>query len=133
MKSPNELLQELKELVTNIEKDADKSTRGMKAAGIRLRASMQNVRDLAIAIRKSVLDYRTNSSNTKATVEVSETVDEAIRKIFEESFVENKIANVEEVELVTEEVAVEATTPETTDEPTPDVENTSFWYSDFSY
>ncbi|MCD4657428.1 MAG: hypothetical protein K8S87_07765 [Planctomycetes bacterium] len=134
MKSPNELLHELKEFVTNIEKDADKATRGMKAAGIRLRASMQQVRDLAIAIRKSVLDYRTISSNMQVNAETTEKENEAIEKIFEESFDENKIAKLEEIELITDEVAVEtAASQETFEETTKEVENTSHWYSDFSY
>ncbi|MCK5346197.1 MAG: hypothetical protein KAR20_22460 [Candidatus Heimdallarchaeota archaeon] len=116
MKSPNELLQELKELVSNIEKDADKSTRGMKAAGIRLRASMQEVRDLAIAIRKSVLDYRTASSIAPEQEEL------------------NEIAKPEEIELVQEEILVEAPAPRKITQETPQLNrDTSYWYSDFSY
>ncbi len=116
MKSPNELLQELKEHVNNIEKDADKATRGMKAAGIRLRASMQEVRDLAIAIRKSVLDYRTISSITSE---------------HEES---NEIAKPDEIEVLSDEILVESPAPRKIIEETPQINReTSYWYSDFSY
>ena len=119
MKSPNELLQELKELVTNLEKDAEKATRGMKAAGIRFRSSMQQVRDLAIAARKSVLEFRTNSPKTET--KTIETVFENLEEI-------DLIDNVEE-----ESVTVEVAAQDVLEEPTQESKNSSYWYSDFSY
>ena len=117
MKSPNELLQELTELVTSLEKDADKSTRGMKAAGIRFRAAMQQVRDMAIAARKSVLEYRNSSSKTEEVEEAPE--------------VEVEASEFDIFGLATEEAAVVENSQ--TEEVKEEDNFLSFWYSKFTY
>ena len=104
MKSPSELLEELKEFVASLEKDANKATRGMKAGGIRLRAAMQQVRQLATAIRKSVLEYR---NTTKKRTESKAKEDEKTQKY-------DRIA-----EDKTEIVHLPEFSP--------------YWYSDFNY
>ena len=130
MKSPNEVLFELKELVSSIEKDVEKSTRGMKAAGIRVRSAMQNLRDIAIAMRKSVLEHRT-ARKTDPTAD-----DLAFEAIIEAAFEETQ-------EIVTPKPS--ETQPEKLEEQTLYAvaeqetkliqlpEFSPFWYSDFNY
>ena len=105
MKNPNELIAELKDFLTSIEKDAAKASRGMKAGGIRLRASMQKVKDFAAAIRKSVLEHR----STKPT----------------------KAEEVKEAEPVEAEKVYEADDEKTEIVKLP--EFSPYWYSDFNY
>ena len=57
-KSPFELIQQLKAKLESLEKDAKKASRGMKAGGVRLRSEMQTVRQMALGIRESVLNWR---------------------------------------------------------------------------
>ncbi len=60
MKTPIQLWEQLKQLVLDAERDVIKSNRGMKAGGVRLRSRMQEVRDLSLDLRKSVLEHRTS-------------------------------------------------------------------------
>ena len=115
MKNPNELITELKDFIASIEKDADKASRGMKAAGIRLRASMQQVRDLAIATRKSVLEFRNTSSDAVETDELEAQSEENIEK--------PKIVEKETVYANEENVTKLIDFPK----------SSSYWYSDFNY
>lgn len=48
-------LQSLSTLLESIKDDADKHNRGQKAAGVRIRAAMQDVKTLAGTIRAEVL------------------------------------------------------------------------------
>lgn len=57
-KTPIELWEELRDLVMECEKDANKATRGMRAGGVRLRSELQKIRDLTIEMRKAILEYR---------------------------------------------------------------------------
>lgn len=59
-KTPIELFAELKSLVESMEKDCQKASppRGMKAGGVRVRAAAQQIRDLCVELRKSVLEFR---------------------------------------------------------------------------
>jgi len=105
MKNPNELITELKDFLTSLEKDADKASRGMKAGGIRLRASMQKVKDFATSIRKSVLEHR--NAKTAETAEVKEVEPVEAEKVYD--------AGEEKTEIV----------------KLP--EFSPYWYSDFNY
>lgn len=66
VKTPIELWQELRDLVMDLEKDANKATRGMRAGGVRLRTDLQKVRDLAMDMRKAILDYRADRKRKKS-------------------------------------------------------------------
>ena len=140
MKSPSEMLQELKGLVESLEKDAEKSTRGMKAAGIRYRAAMQQIRDLAIAARKSVLEFRNETKSTKE----EEVVEPNFMTIFEpaqpEPVAEPQFFNIfevpqieEEIEEVSEDMIIAETVEETEPEKVEENESISYWYSKFAY
>jgi len=58
VKTPYDLWVELKDMVADLEKDAIKATRGMKAGGVRLRSDLQSVREHCQEMRKAVLDFR---------------------------------------------------------------------------
>jgi hypothetical protein len=53
--------EQLKSLVLQVEDDLAKATGGNKAAGTRVRKAMQDVKDLAQAIRKRILEVRTEN------------------------------------------------------------------------
>ncbi|MGE0432105.1 MAG: hypothetical protein AB7K09_14440 [Planctomycetota bacterium] len=139
MKTPIELWQDLKQLVLSAEKDASKSTRGMKAGGVRLRNTMQEIRGLAMEVRKSVLEYRSSRSN-----DADESMDdEPIVELDETAIVEDNevAAGASEVDSLQEaelEEPVHAKKPEAANggNAAPgngDSRNIPFWYSSFSY
>ena len=67
MKSPAEVYQDLKNLIDACAKDTSKAERGMKAGGVRLRAAMNDVRQLALQLRKSVLEHRRPTKKKNAS------------------------------------------------------------------
>ncbi len=48
----------LKRLVADVDEDVKKAEGGNKAAGVRVRQAMQQIKDTAQAIRKGVLELR---------------------------------------------------------------------------
>ena len=57
-----ETYEQLKQMIAEIEEDVRKAAGGNKAAGTRVRKSMQEVKNTAQALRKAVLDTRDTSS-----------------------------------------------------------------------
>ena len=54
----NETYEQLKQLVASIEDDIQKAGGGNRAAGTRVRKSMQDVKNLAQELRKKILEDR---------------------------------------------------------------------------
>ena len=54
----NETYEQLKQLVASIEDDIQKAGSGNRAAGTRVRKSMQDVKNLAQELRKKILEDR---------------------------------------------------------------------------
>lgn len=54
----NETYLQIRQLIESIEEDVQKASEGNKAAGTRVRKSMQEVRDLAQTLRKQILEAR---------------------------------------------------------------------------
>jgi len=54
----NETYQQLRQLIDAAEEDVQKASEGNKAAGTRVRKTMQDVRELAQTLRKQILEAR---------------------------------------------------------------------------
>lgn len=61
-----EEFENLKKLIVQVEEDLKKALGGNKAAGTRVRGSMQDVKNLAQEIRKKILDLRDAGEAPKA-------------------------------------------------------------------
>lgn len=57
-----EQYEQLKQMVASIEDDMKKAAGGNKAAGTRVRKSMQDIKNLAQELRKKVLESRENET-----------------------------------------------------------------------
>ena len=58
-----ETYEQLKDMIVNIEDDVRKAAGGNKAAGTRVRKSMQEIKNLAQAVRVKVLETRSGDSD----------------------------------------------------------------------
>jgi SMC interacting uncharacterized protein involved in chromosome segregation len=58
--------EQLKQAVAGLDADITKAVEGNKAAGTRVRNKMQEVKDLAQAIRKKILELRDDSAKPAA-------------------------------------------------------------------
>ncbi len=56
--------QQLKELIESVADDVAKATGGNKAAGTRVRKTMQEIKDAAQAVRKKILEVRSEQAPT---------------------------------------------------------------------
>ena len=57
-----ETYEQLKDMISNVEDDVRKAAGGNKAAGTRVRKTMQEVKNLAQAVRVKVLENRSEGS-----------------------------------------------------------------------
>ena len=57
-----ETYEQLKDMISNVEDDVRKAAGGNKAAGTRVRKTMQEVKNLAQAVRVKVLENRNEGS-----------------------------------------------------------------------
>jgi len=57
-----ETYEQLKDMIANVEDDVRKAAGGNKAAGTRVRKTMQEVKNLAQAVRVKVLENRSEGS-----------------------------------------------------------------------
>lgn len=60
-----EAYETLKKLIADIEEDVRKAEGGNKAAGTRVRAAMQEIKDAAQEVRKTVLELRGKPEGSK--------------------------------------------------------------------
>ena len=58
-----EAFEQLKNLIAGVADDVAKAEAGNKAAGTRVRKSMQEIKDAAQTVRKKILEVRSQSSS----------------------------------------------------------------------
>ncbi len=58
--------EKLKELVDQAAEDINKAIGGNKAAGTRVRKSMQDIKEMAQNVRKKILEVRSSATSTDA-------------------------------------------------------------------
>ena len=56
-----EAFDQLKRIVSEMDEDVAKAEGGNKAAGVRVRSAMQEVKNIAQQIRKEILEFRTDN------------------------------------------------------------------------
>ena len=56
--------EKLRELVDQAAEDINKAVGGNKAAGTRVRKSMQDIKEMAQAVRKKILEVRSSTTST---------------------------------------------------------------------
>jgi len=58
--------EKLRELVEQAAEDINKAVGGNKAAGTRVRKSMQDIKEMAQSVRKKILEVRSTATTTDA-------------------------------------------------------------------